>query len=179
MLCNSTGHVFPEAIVNDVDRMFELGEKQHEQFVETRLQKGSLMVVDTKITKNLFKLPSSASAIKAGTDQIKLNQSTLTKLDSACQNRRAAALELFKTEFTGVPECFVKDGTPFHATKSDILKSILSTSCNVDPSVSTDDQDGESFDVYIVDLSVQIRAKASVRDSLDKEMTYSQFCLSI
>ena len=137
------------------------------------------MVVDTKITKNLFKLPSSASAIKAGTDQIKLNQSMLTKLDSACQNRRAAALELFKTEFTGVPECFVKDGTPFHATKSDILKSILSTSCNVDPSVSTDDQDGESFDVYIVDLSVQIRAKASVRDSLDKEMTYSQFCLSI
>ena len=104
---------------------------------------------------------------------------TLTKLDSACQNRRAAALELFKTEFTGVPECFVKDGIPFHGTKSDILKSILPTSCNGDPSVSTDDQVGESFDVYIVDLSVQIRAKASVRDSLDKEMTYSQFCLSI
>ena len=32
---------------------------------------------------------------------------------------------------------------------------------------------------YIVDLSVQIRSKASVRDSLDKEMTYIQFCLSI
>ena len=176
---NSTGFVFPEAIVNDVDRMFELGAKKHEQFVETRLQKGSLMVVDTKISKNLFKLPSSASALKADTDQIKLNQSTLTKLDSACQHRRAAALKLFKTEFTGVPECFVKDGIPFHGTKSDILKSILPTSCNGDPSVSTDDQDGESFDVYIVDLSVQIRAKASVRDSLDKEMTCSQFCLSI
>ena len=66
-----------------------------------------------------------------------------------------------------------------HGTKSAILKSILPTSCNGDPSVSTDDQDGESFDVYIFDLSVQIRAKASVRDSLDKEMTYSQFCLSI
>ena len=146
--------------------MFELGAKQHEQFVETRLQKGSLMVVYTKISKNLFKLPSSASALKADTDQIKLN-------------RRAAALELFNTEFTGVPECFVKDGIPFHDTKSDILKSVLPTSCNGDSSVSTDDQDGESFDVYIVDLSVQIRAKASVRDLLDKEMTYSQFCLSI
>ena len=33
--------------------------------------------------------------------------------------------------------------------------------------------------MYIVDLSVHIRAKASVRDLLDKEMTYSQFCLSI
>ena len=40
---NSTGLVFPEAIVNDVDRMFEFGAKQHEQFVETRLQKGSLI----------------------------------------------------------------------------------------------------------------------------------------
>ena len=88
-------------------------------------------------------------------------------------------MEFFKTKFTGVPECFVNDGIPFHGTKSDILKSILPTSCNGDPSISTNDQDGESFDVYIVDLSVQIRAKASVRDSLDKEMTYSQFCLSI
>ena len=104
--------------------MFELGAKQHEQFVETRLQKG-LMVVDTKISKNLFKLPSSTSALKADTDQIQLNQSTLKKLDSACQNRRAAALELFKTEFTGVPECFVKDGISLHGTKSDILKSTL------------------------------------------------------
>ena len=60
---NRTGLVFPEVIVNDFDRMFELGAKQHEQFVETRLQKGSLMVVDTKISKNLFKLPSSASAL--------------------------------------------------------------------------------------------------------------------
>ena len=58
---NSTGLVFPEAIVNDVDRMFELGAKKHEQFVETRLQKGSLMVVDAEISKNLFKLPCSAS----------------------------------------------------------------------------------------------------------------------
>ena len=31
----------------------------------------------------------------------------------------------------------------------------------------------------IVDLSVQIRAISSVRDPLGKEMTYSQFCLSI
>ena len=171
--------IFEYLELSNVGRMFELGAKQHEQFVETRLQKGSLMVVDTKISKNLFKLPSSASALKADTDQIKLNQLTLTKLDSSCQNRRAAALELFKTEFTSVPECFLKDGIPFHGTKSDILKYILPTSCNGDPSVSTDDQDGESFDVYIhyiIDLSVQIRAKASVRDSLDKEMTYSQFC---
>ena len=62
---------------------------------------------------------------------------------------------------------------------ADILKSILPTSCNGDSSVSTDDQDGDSFDVYIVDLTVQIRAKASVGDLLDKEMTYSQLCLSI
>ena len=100
-------YCFPGSNVNDVDRMFELRAKQHEQFVETRLQKGSLMVVNTKISKNLFKLPSSTSVLKADTDQIKLNQSTLTKLDSACQNRRAVALELFKTEFNGFPECFV------------------------------------------------------------------------
>ena len=36
---------------------------------------------------------------------------------------------------------FVKDGIPLHGTNSDILKSILPTSCNGDPSVSIDDQD--------------------------------------
>ena len=32
---------------------------------------------------------------------------------------------------------------------------------------------------FYIYLSVQIRTKASVRDSLDKNMTYRQFCLSI
>ena len=109
-----------------------------------------------------------------------LRQSDLL-LDIACQNRRAAALELFKTEFTGVPECFVKYGIPFQFSRHEIRYPEIHFTHILQwhPSVSTDDQDGESFDVYIVDLSVQIRAKALVRDSLDKEMTYSQFCLSI
>ena len=120
---NSTGIVFPEAMSTMLIVCSSLGQNSTstEQFVETRLQKG-LMVVNTKISKNLFKLPSSISALKANTDQIKLNQSTLT---GSMLTSRAAALELFKTEFTGVPECFVKDGIPLHGTKSDILKSIL------------------------------------------------------
>ena len=32
---------------------------------------------------------------------------------------------------------------------------------------------------YIIDVSIQIRARASIRDSLDKDTTYHQFCYSI
>ena len=76
----------------------------------------------------------------------------------------------------------MKDGLPFHGTKSDILKSILPKCGDEAPPDSADsvkDQKYDSFDIYIVDLSVQIRAKASARESLDKNMTYRQFCLSI
>ena len=75
----------------------------------------------------------------------------------------------------------MKDGLPFHGTKSDILNSILPKCVGEALPDSVEDQEDDSFDIHIdiVDLYIQIRAKASVRDSLDKSMTYCQLCLSI
>ena len=151
--------------------MFEAGETQYESFSESRFVTGELMVSDTAIKKNLFKLPSCASTLKVDSDQMKLSNAMITKLDSACLNRTDEGLALFATEFTGVPECFIKDGVPFNGTKADILKSIA----------PKDDRQSSnrvecSAETYIVDLSVNIRAKASVRDSLDTDTTYNQFC---
>ena len=89
---NSSHVNFPGAIANDVTRMFEIGEQQYKHFVKTRFEQGTLMVSDTAISKNSFKLPGSASVIKPDSDQIKLNQSTVMKLDSACLNFLAGAL---------------------------------------------------------------------------------------
>ena len=103
---------------------------------------------DTAISKNSFKLPGSASVIKPDSDQIKLDQSTVMKLDSTCLNRLAGALKVFETEFANVPECFVKNGLPLHGTKSDTLKSILPKSGDEAPPNSVEDQEDDLFAVY-------------------------------
>ena len=89
----------------------------------------------------------SASTIKAKREQIKLKQSTVMKPDSACLNRRAGALKIFETEFTGVPECFVNDGLLFHGTKSDILKPILPKCGDEAPPDSVKHQEDDSFHI--------------------------------
>jgi len=45
----------------------------------------------------------------------------MKKLQGSCVHKVQQAVELFKT---GVPECLVKDGLPYHSTKSKILSSI-------------------------------------------------------
>ena len=96
----------------------------------------------------------------------------ITKLDSACLNRTDEGLKLFATEFTGVPECFIKDGLPFNGTKSDILKSIAPKDDGEASNMQSENREENPVDCYIIDLSVQIRARASIRDSLDKNTTY-------
>ena len=47
----------------------------------------------------------------------------ITKLDSARLNRTVKGLQLFATEFTGIPECFIKDGLPFNGTYKNAVLS--------------------------------------------------------
>ena len=103
----------------------------------------------------------------------------ITKLDSACLNRADEGLKLFATEFTGVPECFIRDGLPFNGTKSDILKSIAPKDDGEASNMQSENREEHPVDCYIIYLSVQIRVRASIRDSLDKNTTYRQFCSSI
>ena len=66
----NSSHVFPGAIANDLNRMFEIGEQQYKHFVKKRFEQGTLMVSDTEIStkKNSFKLPGNAIAIKLDGD---------------------------------------------------------------------------------------------------------------
>ena len=106
-----------------------------------------------------------------------LNLATIIKLRGACSQRESLATELFQTDFSGAPECFVKNGKAFHSTKSQILQCIVPVGKPVDadnpPDVQSGEQSGEqqeelpvekpdeSFMTYIVDLSVEVRARAS------------------
>ena len=60
----NSNFIFPQSIVDDVNLMFEAGEKQNKDFSDSRFVTGKLMVSDTAIKRNSFKLPSSASTLK-------------------------------------------------------------------------------------------------------------------
>ena len=79
--------------------------------------------------------------------------------------------------FTGAPERFIAgDGQPFHSSKSAILDVIESPV----PMNANSNHDGNHLfiaDAYIVDLSVEIRSKASKFDCAEK--TYEDFVLHV
>ena len=125
---------------------------------------------------------------------VSINRETIIKLRGACSQRKSLATELFQTDFSGAPECFVKNGKAFHSTKSQILQCIVPVGKPVDadnpPDVQLVEQSGEqsseqsgeqygeqsreqleelpvekpdeSFMTYIVDISVEVRARATV-----------------
>ena len=97
----NTTLIFPDAIVNDVEKVFTLGKTQYSEYVRTRFVLGSEDVIKTAIPKNNLKLPSDAANVQKESPQIKLSPAILVKLRNACGNRVSLAKELFKTEFTG------------------------------------------------------------------------------
>lgn len=72
---------------------------------------------------------------------------------------------------TGAPECFVKDGKAFKGNKGQIVE------CLVPKTKETDDVLSTNYSVLVVDLSVEIRSKASIFGS--KNYTYRDFVLFI
>ena len=63
--------------------------------------------VTSKIAKNNLKLPQSAKTVKKRSPKITLSNNMLVKLRDAAGNREALVRELFRTDFTNVPECFL------------------------------------------------------------------------
>ena len=60
---NST-YLFTDVIVDDVKRMFKLGEDQYNEFCKTRFVTGSQDLLKSKITKNMFKLPKDSKEVQ-------------------------------------------------------------------------------------------------------------------
>ena len=108
---------------------------------------------------------------------MKLSSVYITKLDSACLNRADEGLQLIATEFTGVPQCFMKNELPFRGANIEILKSIASNDDGESSNGQSENREKNPVDCYITELLT--RARALIRDSLDKGTTYHQFCSCI
>ena len=97
--------------------MMLLWRKQY-NFIQCRFIRGEKCVISTKISRNNYNLPSMSAKIQVESPQIKITRTVMKKLQSSCVHKEQQAVELFKTEFTGVPECLVKDGLPYHSIKA-------------------------------------------------------------
>ena len=147
--------MFPDIIVRDSERVFTLGEEQHQVFCRTRFILGTLDLQDSKITKNMLKLPKDANEVLVENPRITITEQMYNKIRDACIFRVSEAKSLFTGEISGLPECFVnkKDATPYHNTKAAIIP-LITEGC-VRP--TSDDVEG-----LIVDLSVIIRAQSAI-----------------
>ena len=143
----NTTLAMPQNVFNDMNRVFSLGVELYEKYKERRFVRGTEDVLNSPITKNLLKLPRHASGQKVENPLISINAATIIKLRGACSQRESLASELFQTDFSGAPECFVKNGKAFHSTKSQILQCIVPVGKPVDadnpPDVQSGEQSGE------------------------------------
>ena len=107
-------YVFPDIIVRDLDKVFTLGEGQHQEFCKSRFVFGNYDLLDSKITKNMFKLPKDVNEVIIESPRIIITEQMYNKIRDACKFRVSQAKSLFKGEISGLPECFVKkkDATP-------------------------------------------------------------------
>ena len=153
----------PACVVEDMAKVFDIGQVQYDTYKETRFVKGTADVLNTSIKTNKLKLPKDAEEYLVVNPMTPLSSSDAIKLRSSCSLRPELAGEIFLHDFTGTPECFLaKDGKTFHSNKAAIIK------CLKPPGNEVVSLPGE-FGTYIVDLSVEIRSKAS----LIKNDTYS------
>lgn len=102
------------------------------------------------------------------TPQIKIATANAIKLRTACSHRREMALNLFKTEFTGVPEFLVKDGKEGDSQAHSNTRCIAELCKNCE---------FPKAHAYVEDLSFEIRSRAAVYQHGRK--TYRDFILYI
>ena len=150
----NTNYIFPEVIVNDTEKVFNVGHVQYEEFRKSRFIEGSKVVIDDKIKKNQLKLPKDATEVQIESPSIKITESMFIKMRDSCTYRTESMKECFSSEISGVPECFLdkKGKEPYHNPKSKILDCMVK---QASPNIT--DVDG-----LVVDLSLIIRTKISV-----------------
>ena len=149
----NSSFIFPEAVVTDSMKVFTVGKDQYGDFCRTRFVLCTHDIITSKISKNDFKLPKDSDIVKVENPRITVNDKLLNKLRDACDIRSELVKQVFRGEWTGVPECLVtKDGTPYHNPKAEILDCFGSNSMEVHPKV----------EALVVDLSVITRSQASV-----------------
>ena len=177
----NTNLAMPPNVVKDMSRVFSLGVELYKEYKDTRFVFGTEDVVNSTIKKNQLKLPHHASALRVENPVTSISPATIIKLRGACSHRGTLATELFRTDFSGAPECFIKNGKAFHSTKSQILQCVVPVGKPVnavdnlpeeqsekqtgeqpvDPPDEQQDEQPENYMTYIVDLSVEVRARAS------------------
>ena len=160
----------PAVVVADMRKVFRLGHDLYRVYVNTRFVTGKEDVINSKISKNFLKLPRHSAEHTIVNPVCELKPSTIVKLRGACTQRPDLAHQLFAAEFTGAPECLVKDGQALHGTKSQILKCIEPAA----PSRSTN----IDFQTYVVDVSVEVRSKAAILSG-NIAMSYRDFIVTI
>lgn len=167
---NST-MVMPTCVVDDMEKVFKIGQDQYDAYKRTRFVMGEEDVLNTKIKTNQLKLPKNAEQFLILNPLTPLSSSDAIRLRSGCSYRPELAEVLFSSDFTGAPECFLaKDGKTFHSNKAAIVTCVKPVGREVT------NLPGE-FDSYIVDLSVDIRSKASVIQN--DVYTYRQFIMLV
>ena len=110
--------------MKDSEIVFVVGETPYVEVVMSRFILGTADVIQTSICWNSLKLSADIKSVSEKSPQVKLTPVMLTKLRDACEMHKGFAMKLFKTELTGVPECLVKDGNPYHNQKSQLLDII-------------------------------------------------------
>ena len=164
----NSSYIYPEVIQNDSEKVFQLGMDQYKDFQKTRFIEGTLDVIESKISKNMLKLPKDSNVVQIQTPCLKITDSMFIKLRDACIHRTNVARDLFVNEISGAPECFLdkKAQEPYHNSKSAILdcivKEYVSNLLNADG--------------LIIDLSFVIRSQISV---VNKGVTFNELSRQI
>ena len=127
----NSSYIFPDAVSGDSKRVFILGENLYSDFLSFLYFLSLLVCSDDlnkkKITKNSMKLPKDSDEVEVEKPRISINEKLINKLCDACNSRSLSAKQVFRGEWTGVPESFItKEYTLYHNTKSVILDCITS-----------------------------------------------------
>ena len=91
----------PPCVVEDMGKVFPIGISQYNEYKTTRFVSGEKDVINTKITKNLLKLPKDADKHMVVNPVTGLTSAALIKIRSAANHRPELVSNLFQFDFTG------------------------------------------------------------------------------
>ena len=160
-----TNSVFDEAVEQFAMVIPEIGDKQFEAFVNDRMITGKKLISE-KITKNNFQTPAKVSTKTKLQSITTLKEAQFIKLRASLTFRPILSKDLFKNDFTGLPECLTKEGNMYHGEKSNILNIFAS------PTASKSSISPESV---IIDFSFIIQSTAAI----SKATTFDEFSKEI
>ena len=120
-MINNTSITFCKELIEEIEKLEEVGEVQYNKFVMERLIMGKVSI-NAKISKNKFNIMNTdlkAKSIPTNTS----NTTLMNKLRSAAAYRPEQVSKLFEGEIFGVAQSLADDKTSlYHGTKSEIKK---------------------------------------------------------